>query len=117
MKRSTHRSICLAVAVCTAMLSTAQKNIDRLHIDLAGAWHFVIDENNQFDEKSLFGDTLLLPGTTDTNHKGHPLDRFDRAVSRHFGHPDDIERLRVDKRHAGVRVRRRTERDFELDTL
>ena len=88
MKRSTHRSICLAVAVCTAMLSTAQKNIDRLRIDLAGAWHFVIDENNQFDEKSLFGDTLLLPGTTDTNHKGHPLDRFDETthLSRNYSY-------------------------------
>ena len=56
---------------------------DRI-IDLSGQWQFAMGS----DMPSAFHDTVMLPGTTDTNKKGEPLSRFDETthLSRRYSY-------------------------------
>jgi len=53
-------------------------------LPLAGTWQFRLDPNNVGVEQQWFAqeleDTVILPGTTDTNHKG--IFKNERAVDR-----------------------------------
>ena len=43
-------------------------------ISLAGQWHFALDPNGTMTATSPLDDVVNLPGTTDTNQKGTPLE-------------------------------------------
>ena len=40
------------------------------HIDLSGTWHFALDRQATIKAGDPLADTIVLPGTTDTNKKG-----------------------------------------------
>ena len=49
-------------------------------ISLAGQWHFALDPDSTLTVSSSLEDVVTLPGTTDTNQKGRPLNRFDETT-------------------------------------
>ena len=49
-------------------------------MSLAGQWHFALDPDSTLTASSLLDDVVTLPGTTDTNQKGRPLNRFDETT-------------------------------------
>jgi len=74
--------MCLALAMTD--LSGVADSPSRDSIPLAGTWQFRLDPENVGVEKRWFTETLedsvTLPGTTDTNHKG--VFKDERAVDR-----------------------------------
>jgi hypothetical protein len=42
-------------------------------IDLSGTWEFSFDRQGTITAKSEMGETITLPGTTDTNRKGDAI--------------------------------------------
>ncbi|MDO4158843.1 MAG: beta-glycosidase [Prevotellaceae bacterium] len=58
-------------------LNIVAGNGKRHTINLSGQWQFALDEDSTGLSKgflfSNFDDSVMLPGTTDTNRKGHPL--------------------------------------------
>ena len=44
----------------------------RQRIDLAGVWQFALDPQASLAPTDILDDTIVLPGTTDTNLKGTP---------------------------------------------
>lgn len=65
------RSLFLLLS-CVCLPLAAQ----RQQIDLSGIWQFALDEQAEGEQKGFatqpLSDTIVLPGTTDTNHKGNP---------------------------------------------
>ena len=61
---------------------------DDTTISLAGQWHFALDPDGTMTAASLFSEVVTLPGTTDTNQKGTPLNRFDETthLSRRYAY-------------------------------
>ena len=57
---------------------------DNRKISLAGTWQFALGN----DIPQAFDETVTLPGTTDTNQKGMPLNRFDETthLSRRYSY-------------------------------
>ena len=57
-------------------------------ISLAGQWRFALDPDSTLTATSPLNDMVTLPGTTDTNQKGTPLDRFDETthLSRRYSY-------------------------------
>ena len=57
---------------------------DDRRISLAGTWQFALGSNMP----QAFDETVTLPGTTDTNQKGMPLNRFDETthLSRRYSY-------------------------------
>lgn len=57
---------------------------DDRRISLAGTWQFALGN----DMPQAFDETVTLPGTTDTNQKGTPLNRFDETthLSRRYSY-------------------------------
>ena len=60
------------LATMLALPLTAQ-TAQRDRIDLSGQWQFALDEQATRSATDPFDDTVTLPGTTDTNHRGHTL--------------------------------------------
>lgn len=75
--------ILAGMAISLSNASAAEKPREK-SIPLAGTWRFRLDPENAGAEKKWFtqklGDSVTLPGTTDTNHKGEFKD--ERAVDR-----------------------------------
>ncbi len=72
------------VLVCAEAVSGAAVNPQENILPLAGTWRFRLDPKNVGTENKWFaeklGDSVTLPGTTDTNQKGEFKD--ERAVDR-----------------------------------
>ncbi len=82
------RSLGLVLLLQFAGLLGAVGETSAHSISLAGAWRFRLDPENTGVEKKWFSekleDSVTLPGTTDTNHKGvfkdeHAVDRLSRV--------------------------------------
>ena len=57
-------------------------------ISLAGQWHFALDPDGTMTAVSPLNDMVTLPGTTDTNRKGTPLNYRNETthLSRHYSY-------------------------------
>ena len=64
------RKTLLALLLMTAMATMAADNPYRSRITLDGTWQFALDHSASLTADSRLGDTVTLPGTTDTNGKG-----------------------------------------------
>ena len=64
MKKLT--TLLLMAVLCLHVQAEAQPN----HIDLSGTWQFAIDHQDTIKADDRLTDTIVLPGTTDTNKKG-----------------------------------------------
>ena len=49
-------------------------------IDLSGTWQFALDEQGVLSPDQQLSDSIQLPGTTDTNHRGHAATRHDETT-------------------------------------
>ena len=47
---------------------------DEERIDLSGVWQFALDRKGAVKPGDAMSDTIVLPGTTDTNRKGDPIE-------------------------------------------
>lgn len=60
--------------IAVVLSSCGNNEEERLRIDLQGDWQFRLDEDNKGLEENYalkeFSETVILPGTTDTNKKG-----------------------------------------------
>ena len=63
------RLLILTALLLVAIVATAQRET----IDLSGQWLFALDRDSTVTPSMLFTETVVLPGTTDTNRKGDPL--------------------------------------------
>ena len=63
----------LTLLCATALLLQAQNDTFRDRIDLAGEWLFTLDRDGSVLPGQPLTETVHLPGTTDTNHKGDAL--------------------------------------------
>lgn len=73
MKKHLFLAFALLIGITTAM-SAKSVPTTRLNMDLSGNWAFALDPDNagmtnEFWNET-FGETVVLPGTTDTNRKG-----------------------------------------------
>lgn len=59
------KKIIALILVASALIANAMDVID-----LAGTWQFALDRNATFTPDNIMADSIFLPGTTDTNHKG-----------------------------------------------
>ena len=59
-------TILLMTVLCLNMQAEDQPK----HIDLSGAWQFALDRQGTMKADDAMTETVLLPGTTDTNKKG-----------------------------------------------
>lgn len=71
------------IPVLIALMALTAWADDR-RISLAGTWQFALGN----DMPQAFDETVTLPGTTDTNQKGTPLNRFDETthLSRRYSY-------------------------------
>lgn len=76
----------LLFTLLMAVPALAQSANDR--ISLAGTWQFATDERQLVHPDYLFTETVQLPGTTDTNRKGHAAAVFTETthLTRHFSY-------------------------------
>lgn len=82
-------SLVLALALC---LPAAAQDLKRETIDLAGRWSFALDSKASGEDEGYASaelpDSVTLPGTTDTNGKGHPNDNTGETthLSRYYSY-------------------------------
>lgn len=50
------------------------------HIDLSGTWQFALDRQHTVRPNDLLTETVMLPGTTDTNQKGDAARQHDETT-------------------------------------
>ena len=83
MQRSMFRLSLLTLLVAANVFGATTVPLDN-SISLAGTWRFRLDPDNIGVAKKWFAekldDSVTLPGTTDTNHKG--IFKDERAVDR-----------------------------------
>lgn len=60
--------------LCLAVLGLAACTPDEERIDLSGVWQFALDRKGAAKPGDAMSDTIVLPGTTDTNRKGDPIE-------------------------------------------
>ena len=60
--------------VCLAVLGLVACTPDEERIDLSGVWQFALDREGLVEPGDAMSDTIVLPGTTDTNRKGDPIE-------------------------------------------
>ena len=68
MKRIFFSLVCISLMVITA---AAQENTYRQHLDLAGKWAFAFNPTTNHIAGQALTDSVILPGTTDTNGIGN----------------------------------------------
>lgn len=76
------KMIFLIVLSLISQTALAQNN---KRIDLNGTWEFCLDRNNSVTADAEMSDTILLPGTTDTNRKGDKI--VDKSETTHLSRP------------------------------
>lgn len=60
--------------LCSIILSLSACAPNEERIDLSGVWQFCLDRDGQVKPVDAMDDTVVLPGTTDTNRKGDPIE-------------------------------------------
>lgn len=60
--------------LCSIILSLSACAPNEERIDLSGVWQFCLDRDGQVKPVDVMDDTVVLPGTTDTNRKGDPIE-------------------------------------------
>ena len=60
--------------LCSAVLGFVACTPDEERIDLSGVWQFALDRKGAVKPGDAMSDTIVLPGTTDTNRKGDPIE-------------------------------------------
>ena len=60
--------------LCLAVLGFVACTPDEERIDLSGVWQFALDRKGGVKPGDAMSDTIVLPGTTDTNRKGDPIE-------------------------------------------
>ena len=60
--------------LCSIILSLSACAPNEEYIDLSGVWQFCLDRDGQVKPVDVMDDTVVLPGTTDTNRKGDPIE-------------------------------------------
>ena len=60
--------------LCSIILSLSACAPNEERIDLSGVWQFCLDRDGQVKPVDVMDDTVVLPGTTDTNRKGDPTE-------------------------------------------
>ena len=60
--------------LCLAVLGFVACTPDEERIDLSGVWQFALDREGLVKPGDAMSDTIVLPGTTDTNRKGDPIE-------------------------------------------
>lgn len=60
--------------LCLAVLGFVACTPDEERIDLSGVWQFALDRKGAVKPGDAMSDTIVLPGTTDTNRKGDPIE-------------------------------------------
>ena len=60
--------------LCSIILSISACAPIEERIDLSGVWQFCLDRDGQVKPVDAMDDTVVLPGTTDTNRKGDPIE-------------------------------------------
>jgi hypothetical protein len=60
--------------LCLAVLGFVACTPDEERIDLSGVWQFALDREELVKPGDAMSDTIVLPGTTDTNRKGDPIE-------------------------------------------
>ncbi len=75
----------LFLIILSATFSVNGKNLD---IDLSGKWQFALDSDNSLSVGCEMTDTVVLPGTTDTNQKGFRISNTDETtrLSRRYSY-------------------------------
>ena len=73
MKRIT---LLLLTLVCLTTMADSHTK----HIDLSGTWQFALDRQHTIQPDDVLTETVQLPGTTDTNQKGHLIDKRDETT-------------------------------------
>ena len=59
--------------LCSIILSLSACTPDEERIDLSGVWQFALDREGLVKPGDAMSDTIVLPGTTDTNRKGDAI--------------------------------------------
>ena len=59
--------------ILLALLCISSMALSQPRIDLSGTWQFALDRQGNLRPDAPMSETVALPGTTDTNHKGDPL--------------------------------------------
>ena len=77
------KKIISLIFVAAALVANAMYAMDVM--DLAGTWQFALDRDATFSPGKVMTDNILLPGTTDTNHKGDVL--TDKSETTHLSRP------------------------------
>ena len=71
-KQQNMKQIVILILACMHLALWAKdKNNDC--IDLSGTWQFCLDRNGKVNPTDRMTETIMLPGTTDTNRKGDPI--------------------------------------------
>ena len=60
--------------LCLAVLGFVACTPEEERIDLSGVWQFALDRKGAVKPGDAMSDTIELPGTTDTNRKGDPIE-------------------------------------------
>ena len=60
--------------LCAVALSLFSCAPNEEYIDLSGVWQFALDREGLVKPDDVMSDTIVLPGTTDTNRKGDPIE-------------------------------------------
>lgn len=60
--------------LCLAVLGFVACTPDEERIDLSGVWQFALDRKGAVKPGDAMSDMIVLPGTTDTNRKGDPIE-------------------------------------------
>lgn len=66
--------------IIISLTANAKDGIYRMQIDLQGKWQFATDAQSSATTGPVFNDVVMLPGTTDTNHKGTPCTKKDETT-------------------------------------
>ena len=59
--------------LCAVALSLFSCTPNEEYIDLSGVWQFALDREGLVKPDDAMSDTIVLPGTTDTNRKGDAI--------------------------------------------
>ncbi len=90
--------ICRSVVIVLVLLFEGINISAQPTIDLSGTWQFQLDPNKEGHQQEWFllqnfNDNVNLPGTTDTNKKGHKTQAWPAdSITRKFKFPEDFEK-------------------------
>ena len=75
----------LITLLCSMLCLWACNGNHADYIDLSGTWQFTLDREGSVKPGDAMTETVMLPGTTDTNLKGDPI--VDKTETTHLSRP------------------------------